>query len=57
MGSSLQTGHRFLSVPIINGAASADANGDPITADGRVHPWDAANERILCPDCLGSDAG
>jgi hypothetical protein len=55
LGSNLQNGHRFLAVPIVDSVAKADKNGDPITEDGKTHPWNAEKDRILCPDCIGSD--
>lgn len=55
-GAKLPTSHAFLAVPVVNGAAQADENGDPVTADGKTHPWDAESNRILCPHCLGQGA-
>ena len=43
--------HRPLYPVVKNGVISANTEGDPITSDGRNHPW-KIGEGIVCPDCL-----
>jgi hypothetical protein len=45
--------HRGLYPDVVDGAATSNENADPITPDGRVHPWNPA-KGILCEDCLGA---